>query len=66
MLTVKIAAEAAGVRVETVYAWLRDGILVSKRAGKHGRHRISRESLLLIGVKESDIEKAEKKVRNEH
>jgi hypothetical protein len=58
-----MAAEAAGVRVETVYAWLHDGILAGKRSGFRGRWRIDRTSLLLIGVKESDIEKVERKFK---
>jgi excisionase family DNA binding protein len=63
MLTVKIAAEAAGVRVETIYNWLKVGILTGKRPGPRGRWRINRESLLLINVPEADIAKAERKFK---
>lgn len=63
MLTAQVAALAAGVRREAIYQWLRSGYLVGRRAGTHGRWRISRESLLGIGVSEDEIKDAEKAVR---
>jgi len=62
MLSARIAAKAAGCRVETMYKYLKDGIVTGKRPGKRGPWRISRESLLRSGLaSEEDIQKAEGK-----
>ena len=61
MLTARIAAKAAGVRVETMYRYLKEGIVTGKRPGVKGPWRISRESLLRSGLAtEEDIRKAER------
>ena len=60
MLTVRIAAKAAGVCTRTMYLYLKQGIVAGKRPGQHGSWRISKESLLKSGLAtEEDIQKAE-------
>lgn len=54
-VSVMVAAEATGVTGWTVYGWIHSGILTATRAGKRGHWRISRESLMHLGVTEQDI-----------